>query len=240
MNRSKLIWGIGLSIIFLIGLTDSVAQTEYEDVIYLKNGEIRRGMIIEEIPYKQVKIQTKDGNIFLYSYDDIERKTKEKPFSFQYNKRKSPWTALILSAIPGLIGIHGGGQLYNGQPYRSGIFFLAGVTTLIVFSKENSNREEKDRERMEAAQRKADLHSAIAGRNVAPLTIEPSKLSNLGKVSGVLYMINWALAMADAYSSTKEINQRSAFDSGSPSPKLSFSVTSIGEKSLGIRTTVRF
>ena len=144
MNKSKLIWGIGLSIIFLIGLTDSVAQTEYEDVIYLKNGEIRRGMIIEEIPYKQIKIQTKDGNIFLYSYDDIERKTKEKSFSFQYNKRKSPWTALILSGIPGLIGIQGGGQLYNGQPKKSSLFFLAGIMTREYQKRHTANQPEND------------------------------------------------------------------------------------------------
>ena len=52
INRSKLIFGIALSIIVLVGAYDCDAQTEYEDVVYLKNGEIRRGIIIEEIPFK--------------------------------------------------------------------------------------------------------------------------------------------------------------------------------------------
>ena len=36
--KSKLILGIGLSIIVLAGAPDCDAQTEYEDVVYLKNG----------------------------------------------------------------------------------------------------------------------------------------------------------------------------------------------------------
>ena len=57
---------------------------------------------------------------------------------------------------------------------------------------------------------------------------------------GIMMVTNYIYGMTDAYQSAKKINQRSAFDSGTPSPKLSFSVTSIGKKSLGIQTTVRF
>jgi hypothetical protein len=43
----------------------------------VKNGSVIRGIIVESIPNKSVKIQTKDGNIFFYNIDEIEKITKE-------------------------------------------------------------------------------------------------------------------------------------------------------------------
>ena len=37
-----------------------LAQESYEDVVYLKDGSIIRGMIIEQIPGKTIKIQTRE------------------------------------------------------------------------------------------------------------------------------------------------------------------------------------
>lgn len=51
---------------------------EWMDVVYLKNGGMVRGMIIEQVPNVQVKVQTKDGNIFVYKMDEIEKITKEQ------------------------------------------------------------------------------------------------------------------------------------------------------------------
>lgn len=51
--------------------------SEYQDVVYLKNGGIVRGMIIEQVPNVQLKIQTKDGNVFVYKMDEIGKITKE-------------------------------------------------------------------------------------------------------------------------------------------------------------------
>jgi hypothetical protein len=55
------------------------AQTlaDYEEVVYLKNGSIIRGVIIEQIPGKSLKIQTKDRNVFVYQMDEVEKITKE-------------------------------------------------------------------------------------------------------------------------------------------------------------------
>lgn len=47
------------------------------DVVYLKNGSIIKGLILEQIINVQVKLQTKDGNIFVYKYEEIEKITKE-------------------------------------------------------------------------------------------------------------------------------------------------------------------
>lgn len=55
------------------------AQEQMQDVVYLKNGSIIRGIIIEQVPNKSLKIKTKDGSVFVYNMDDIERITKEEP-----------------------------------------------------------------------------------------------------------------------------------------------------------------
>jgi hypothetical protein len=49
----------------------------YMDVVYLKNGSIIKGIIVEQYPNVQIKIQTKDGNLFVFKMDEIEKITKE-------------------------------------------------------------------------------------------------------------------------------------------------------------------
>ena len=55
----------------------SYGQNNMEDVVYLKNGSIIRGIIIEQVPNQSIKIQTKDRNVFFYKLDEIEKMTKE-------------------------------------------------------------------------------------------------------------------------------------------------------------------
>lgn len=57
-------------------------QQNYQDVVYLKNGSIIKGVIIEQIPNKSIKIETADRNVFVYQIDELEKMTKEvKPYS---------------------------------------------------------------------------------------------------------------------------------------------------------------
>lgn len=55
----------------------SKAQTEMVEVVYLKNGNAIKGTIIEQIPNVSLKIQTKDGSLFVFKFDEIEKITKE-------------------------------------------------------------------------------------------------------------------------------------------------------------------
>jgi hypothetical protein len=52
-------------------------KIEYVDVLYLQNGSIIRGMILELVPNVQVKIQTNDGSVFVYTMDQVLRITKQ-------------------------------------------------------------------------------------------------------------------------------------------------------------------
>ncbi len=53
-------------------------KSELVDVVYLKNGGVIRGMIIEQVPGVSIKIKTKDGNVFVYKMEEVEKMTKEE------------------------------------------------------------------------------------------------------------------------------------------------------------------
>jgi hypothetical protein len=54
-----------------------MAQESLEDVVYLKNGGIMRGTIIEMVPETSVKLQTRDGNVHVFAMAEIDRIKKE-------------------------------------------------------------------------------------------------------------------------------------------------------------------
>ena len=56
----------------------TLAQTVKQDVVYLKNGSIIRGDIIEQIPNQSLKIETYDRSVFVYKFEEIEKITKEE------------------------------------------------------------------------------------------------------------------------------------------------------------------
>jgi hypothetical protein len=48
----------------------------YEEVVYLKNGSVIRGVIVEQIPGKSLKIKS-GVNIFAFTIEEVEKFTKE-------------------------------------------------------------------------------------------------------------------------------------------------------------------
>ena len=94
----------------LLGVSSVFAQQSSQDVVYLKNGSVIRGVITEQVPNTSVKIRTTDGNQFVYAIADVSKMTKEAPLHPAVQpKTKSTWGAFGLSFLfPGL------GQYYNG------------------------------------------------------------------------------------------------------------------------------
>lgn len=118
------------------------AQQQEEDVVYLKDGSILRGTVIEDVIGESLRIRTRDGNVFRIAYDRIERRTKEpavvadptqaaptqaQPRAPVMVGRKSPLAAFALSLF-----ITGAGQGYNGQWGKGGLMFLGSVTSIAV------------------------------------------------------------------------------------------------------------
>ncbi|MDR0954946.1 MAG: hypothetical protein LBM20_06165 [Rikenellaceae bacterium] len=82
----------------------------YEDVVHLKNGSVIRGVIVEQVPNESLKIETRDGNLFVYQMSEVEKMTKEMQkttddrgfFRGQFNK---PQGHMRIFEIGGGIGV---------------------------------------------------------------------------------------------------------------------------------------
>lgn len=119
----------------LMGMTFAFAQTSLQDVVYMKNGSIIRGDIIEMVPGETVKIMTADGSVFVHDFADVEKFTKEQPTSAAqlspnaYNvEKKSPWLSGFFSwFIPGL------GQFYNGENRKGWIDLATSMGGYVGF-----------------------------------------------------------------------------------------------------------
>jgi hypothetical protein len=59
-------------------ISANVFAAEYQDVVYLKNGSIIKGLITEQIPGETVTIETNDGNVFVYKYKEVKKFSKEQ------------------------------------------------------------------------------------------------------------------------------------------------------------------
>jgi hypothetical protein len=64
-----------LAAVVILSVTALIGQTK--DIVYLKNGSVIKGTILEMIPDKTIKIQTSDGNIFVYKMAEVEKIGKD-------------------------------------------------------------------------------------------------------------------------------------------------------------------
>lgn len=62
----------------LLSINTYVAAQNYTEVVYLKNGSVIKGMIVEQIPNVSLKVQTPDGSVIICQMNDVERITKEE------------------------------------------------------------------------------------------------------------------------------------------------------------------
>lgn len=87
-----------------------VYAQSFQDVIHLKNGTMIKGLIIEQIPNESIKLQTKDGSVFAFQIDSVEKMTKEVTTnSSSTEEREDAW-----KTTPRYRGFVGGGYTYTG------------------------------------------------------------------------------------------------------------------------------
>jgi hypothetical protein len=84
MKKKIFISTMAAVLILILNPFVTKGQSNYEDVVYLKNGGIMHGLIIEQVPNVSLKIQTADRNVFAYKIEEIEKITKE-PVIYQQN-----------------------------------------------------------------------------------------------------------------------------------------------------------
>ena len=71
------VFPVGIMLILLLAVSSSLAQ-QYEDVVYLKDGGVRRGVILEQLINESVKLKTAYGEIFVIKWSDISKISKEE------------------------------------------------------------------------------------------------------------------------------------------------------------------
>jgi hypothetical protein len=67
---------IAAMVIFLIPRS-SQAQAPMEDVVYLKNGTVLKGKVLEFTPSGTIKVEIMGGSVFVYPADEVEKIAKE-------------------------------------------------------------------------------------------------------------------------------------------------------------------
>ena len=77
-----------LLLFILITLTSFFSKAQTQDVIYLKNGNVVRGIIIEQKENGTVTIRTNNGRVLTYTEFDIREITIEGPPAKQRTERK--------------------------------------------------------------------------------------------------------------------------------------------------------
>lgn len=136
MNTRHLIKVNLILCILLLVACQGYAQAGYEDVVYLKNGGIMRGMIIEQVPNQSLKIQTVGRNVFVYSFDEIAKITKEEikpeqpvvePMEME-KPRKARRTTFIVEGNAGLmVDSHDANSLRYGGSESFGLMMALDV-----------------------------------------------------------------------------------------------------------------
>ena len=77
----------------------SIAQS-YREVVYLKNGSVIKGLIVEQVPSESLKIQTSDGSLFVFQMDEVAKITKEEIGQVQSPKQEKIELAEIQEKKP--------------------------------------------------------------------------------------------------------------------------------------------
>lgn len=63
--------------LIIVSISISAFAQKLQEVVYLKNGSVIKGTIIEQVPNEPLKIQTTDGSIIITNMDDVEKIVKE-------------------------------------------------------------------------------------------------------------------------------------------------------------------
>jgi len=98
-----------------------------QDVVYLKNGGIMRGTLLEFIPDSLLKIQTVDGNVFVYKMREVVKYSKEPYFLNQSRPTVRRDTTGLKRGYYGLVEYGFGFTFGNDDaPFTTKINFISG------------------------------------------------------------------------------------------------------------------
>lgn len=127
-----------IAFLFLV-VSYSYSQGRTQDVVYLKNGSVIRGLIIEQVPNKSIKVQTRDESIFVYQMDEIEKLGKEEDTSYSFKKILGPKRTYDIKGYRGFLdlgyttGDDGCIQFTTSHGYQLNSYFFFGAGTGVSY-----------------------------------------------------------------------------------------------------------
>lgn len=114
-----------LTLVTLLLLAFAASAQDTRDVIYLYNGSIIKGQIVEMVPYGNVRIATADGSVFVYSMAEVAKIEKEavnpRKLKKNFNKPTGYFGHVSLSVPYFVVGVN----MING--YRFCPEFAMGI-----------------------------------------------------------------------------------------------------------------
>lgn len=188
--------------ILVFVFVSSFCWAQEPDTVYLKDGSIIKGKIIEttyttDMRIETLKVRIAGGSILAFTGDKIQKiqtgqqesplqkslSLKPQPIkSKQITNYKSPGTACILSLLlaPGI------GQFYNEQPGKGAVFLGIGILGLAMFID---------------GSKEVITYSRYSGYSTGPKNQSGEGLGAL------IYLGTWIVSAIDAYDSAKKINE---------------------------------
>ncbi len=121
---------------FILAAPVFAAGEEYEEVIYLKNGSVIHGTIIEQVPGVSYKIETKSGDIFAFKAGEVEKIAKEPVTPARAAAGAEGWgrNIVAISGNAGGIFIDGNfGSVGVECAFQAGDYFALGPEFTYAF-----------------------------------------------------------------------------------------------------------
>lgn len=118
---------IFVSVCFL-NPTKIFCQNNFNDVVYLKNGNVIHGIIIELVPEVSVKMKCIDDKIYIFKMDDVDKIAKETQIAFSFPKNKLSFDSVKQKGFTLIPELSFSGMNFSGDDFYGsvGINLVAG------------------------------------------------------------------------------------------------------------------
>ncbi len=141
MKKSILNIPLNLALIFVslffVNAQNVNAQSYLEDVVYLKDGSILRGFIVEMDENQSLKIEIEGGSQFFILFEEVQEITKEPRYKESFYKDQGYVNHTGIDRLPGKTGSSTRYQMTHG--YQFNPYFSLGLGIAYVSYNEPLN-----------------------------------------------------------------------------------------------------
>ena len=208
----------------LVGDAGTVCSEEprLEDVVYLRNGSVIRGTIVEIRPDESVKIQMSDGSILVFPFAEVQRIAKEEVFSRTLSLQEPKKEAAVAFALSFVLP--GAGQFYNGEYGKGAAMLACWVGGWIVYL--------------------TALPQDEVWCDAAGCYVEESGSREFAQAGAALAVMTWLFSFIEAPFSTVRINRARGYSMGgvpiSDQSSVSFAIFNSRQRVPGVSVALRW